>query len=81
MRAAELELHIIQINLKNILSEKIYTMTNTGYHLCKVNTHKAIHTCFPCTYILGQWLLLVKKGQEWDEGHSLTGSVRFSFFK
>lgn len=26
-------------------------MANTGYHLRKVNTHKAIHTCFPYIHI------------------------------
>ena len=42
-------------------------MINTvRYHICKVKTHKAVLDIVSGTYVLGQWLFLAKKRQEWD---------------
>lgn len=51
-------------------------MINTvRYHICKVKTHRAVLDIVSGTYVLGQWLFLAKKRQEWDR-EAL--SVRFS---
>lgn len=42
-------------------------MINTvRYHICKVKTHKAVLNIVSGTYVVGQWLFLEKKRQEWD---------------
>ena len=42
-------------------------MINTvRYHICKVKTHKAVPNIVSGTYVVGQWLFLEKKRQEWD---------------